>query len=148
LQYQPSAIQALYASDNLNDTFKALAISMTNAIRSGSDDDSPLVNGTKFVTGWIGNSVTYYKIQWPWVVLPCIVVLAGHVHLLLTAAHVKKSGVPVWKSNSIAIMSRGPHVAELLQDVDAMSIMNEKARRETVQLFPLGGRSKAVAISY
>ncbi|KAL1623316.1 hypothetical protein SLS56_008316 [Neofusicoccum ribis] len=39
IQYKPSAIQPFYKSDDLNATFKTLATSMTNALRSDADSN-------------------------------------------------------------------------------------------------------------
>ncbi|MCJ1438974.1 hypothetical protein MMC27_008364 [Xylographa pallens] len=129
LQFTPSAVQPLYASADLNATFYALAASMSNAIRAGSDDG--LV-----VTGMSATSVTFYSIQWPWIILPCVVILAGLIHLVGTVLKGKAAGVGIWKSSPLAILSRGSSVPEEFHNLKAVSAMNERAKREIVQLFP------------
>ena len=129
LQFQPNAVQPLYVGTDLNATFYALAASMTNAIRAGSDEGLVVI-------GMSATSVTFYSIQWPWIILPCVVILAGLIHLVGTVLKGKTAGIGIWKSSSLAILSRGFSVPEDFHNLKAVSAMNERAKWEMVQLFP------------
>lgn len=89
-QYQPAAIQPLVLSVNLDATFTALAESMSNPIRTA--DDNAI---TDF--GMMGTSVTRYRVHWPWITLPILVVLASVGQLVIT---IRASGdAPLWNNS-------------------------------------------------
>lgn len=132
VQYQPSAIQPLYASADLNATFAGLATSMTNALREGADEAGAAV------VGETGRMVTYYAIRWPWIALHCAVVVAGAVFLALTIWNVG-ARAPVWKSSSLAAMSRSAHVADVLGGAESVGEMERRAKGELVVLFGRDG---------
>ncbi|GME48285.1 hypothetical protein BKCO1_1130001 [Neofusicoccum parvum] len=140
IQYKPSAIQPFYKSDDLNATFKTLATSMTNALRSDADSDGVGSNSPQ-QAGETGRVVTYYRIRWPWIALHCAVVVGAAVFLGLTIWESGGPGgaVPVWKSSSLAAMSRGGHVAELLDGAESVEEMEERARKGQVVLFGKDG---------
>lgn len=128
LEYEPSVMQALFSSTDLNATFTALAASMSNALRTGADGSFEGIPVT--VTGERGELTTYYRIVWPWICLHCFVVLVGAVFLGITICENRRYGrmVPLWKSSSLAIASRGKLVTEVLSGVQTVKDMRSRAR--------------------
>lgn len=128
LEYEPSVMQALFSSPDLNATFTALAASMSNALRTGADEsfEGVLVN----VTGKRGELTTYYRIAWPWISLHCLIVIVGAVFLGITIRENRRYGrmVPLWKSSSLAIASRGKLVTDVLFGMQTVEDMWRKAR--------------------
>ncbi|KAL1635493.1 hypothetical protein SLS58_010189 [Diplodia intermedia] len=133
IQYQPSAIQPFWKSDDLDETFETLATSMTNALRADAD-----VGDAAQVLGQSGRLVTYYSVQWPWIALNCVVVVMGAVFLVLTMRRCGDSA-PVWKSSTLAAMSRGGHVKHLLERATSLGEMEKFAKGEKVVLFGKNG---------
>ncbi|KAI7776816.1 hypothetical protein LA080_004410 [Diaporthe eres] len=73
IQFKPVTIQALFSSKDLDATFTALAVSMSNAIRTGADE---VFDGLSIsVTGLKGDTITCYRIVWPWISLYCFIVI-------------------------------------------------------------------------
>lgn len=131
IQYEPSIMQALFASQDLNATFTALAASMSNAIRTGADETFDGI--FQVVTGSKGDLTTFYRVVWPWISLHCFIVVTGVVFLLLTIRENKKHGlsVPMWKSSSLAVLNRGQKVAGILsgmQTVEQMEAMSKASQ--------------------
>lgn len=135
IQYEPSIMQALFASQDLHATFTTLAASMSNAIRTGSDDT---FNGVpNKVTGSKGEVTTFYRVVWPWISLHCLIVVTGAVFLLLTIRENKKHGwaVPIWTSSSLAVFSRGQKVASVLSGMQTAEQMEATSKTSRVMLF-------------
>lgn len=128
IEYEPSVMQALFSSADLNATFTALAASMSNAIRTGADMSFEGVPIS--VTGERGELTTYYRIVWPWICLHCFIVLVGAVFLGITICENRRYGqmVPLWKSSSLAIASRGKLVTDVLSGVQTVKDLRRKAR--------------------
>lgn len=136
VQYSPGVMQALFSSADLNATFAAMATSMSNAVRTAAagaeDEDNSSVGGSR------GDLVTFYRIVWPWISLHCLVVVAGLVFLVVTVWENqgrRGAAAPVWKSSSLAVMSRGAAVREVLEGAHRVQHMEEKARATRVSLF-------------
>ena len=129
LEYTPSAAQVLYVSKNLTNTFKALAASMSNALRSGDDE-------ARLVSGRTGTILNFYHIQWIWILLPGLVTLFGLIHLVITVWSSSRAGVAPWKSSPLATLSRGYHVAHILDEWDSVREMEKAAKKRAVMLFP------------
>ncbi|OJD28768.1 uncharacterized protein BKCO1_1130001 [Diplodia corticola] len=132
IQYQPSAIQPFWKSEDLNETFVTLATSMTNALRADADADGATMVGKS------GLMMTYYSVRWPWIALNCVVVLMGALFLFLTIGKCGESA-PVWKSSTLAAMSRGGHVRHLLERATSLGEMEKFAKDEKVVLFGRDG---------
>jgi hypothetical protein len=126
-QYRPSSMSALLASPDINATFQSLARSMSNAIRASGD-------GSHTVTGQAGTVITHYKIIWPWISLHCVIVVLGFIFLCHTMRKSSNASVPVWKTSALATLSRGSRVVHLLDNVNTVSQMEERASKEDVQL--------------
>lgn len=128
IQYEPSIMQGLFASQDLNATFTALAASMSNAIRTGADETFDGI--LQVVMGSKGDLTTFYRVVWPWISLHCFIVVTGVMFLLLTIRENKNHGlsVPMWKSSSLAVLNRGQKVAGVLsgmQTVEQMKAMSK-----------------------
>ncbi|KAF3768099.1 hypothetical protein M406DRAFT_254587, partial [Cryphonectria parasitica EP155] len=135
VQYAPGVMQALFSSADLNATFVALAASMSNAMRAGADQDFD--DNSNLVSGSTGVLTTFYRIVWPWISLQGFVIVAGALFLAFT---IRKSGgnsdaVPVWKSSTLAVMSRGPAVGGVLDGLHRVAQMEERAKTAKVMLF-------------
>jgi hypothetical protein len=129
IQYRPSTIQPFWKSVNLDETFKTLATSMTNVLRADAD-----AGDSAQVLGQLGQMVTYYSVQWPWIALHCLVVLMAGVFLALTIRRCGNSP-PVWKSSTLAVMSRGDYVEYLLERPMSLREMEKFAKEKKVLLF-------------
>lgn len=133
-QFAPSIMQALVSSEDLDGTFTALATSMSNAIRRGADESFNGVSST--VTGEKGTVVTLYNIVWPWISLHVVVTAAGLVFLVMTIRENQRHGhqTPVWKSNSLATLSRGAVVKDILTGSQSVKQMKKTANVTRVRL--------------
>lgn len=135
VQYEPGVMQALYSSNDLNDTFTALAASMSNAIRTGAD--GALDGGTTSVIGMKGEITTFYQIVWPWISLHCLLVVGGLAFLGVTIWENQRQSevVPLWRSSSLATMSRGQAVADVFFGMQTVEQMWKEAKVSRVSLF-------------
>jgi hypothetical protein len=127
LEYEPSIMQALFSSKDLNATFEALAASMSNALRTGADgsfDGIPIT-----VAGMRGDITTFYRILWPWICLHYLNVIVGAVFLGITICENRRYGriVPLWKSSSLAIATHGDVVTDTLSGMQTVEEMWKKA---------------------
>lgn len=125
-QREPSAMQALYDSDDLNATYAALAASMSNAIRTHN-------SGSSAAVGKLGQLTTVYRISWPWIALSAVVVLASVIQLAKTI--IGDGDTPIWKSSTLATMSRGPYVQAMLHGADTINDFRIAASERNVLLF-------------
>lgn len=134
IQYEADMMQGLFASQDLNTTFTALAASMSNAIRTGADETFD--GALQVVTGSKGDLTTFYRVVWPWISLHCFIVVTGVVFLLLTTWENKKHGlsVPMWKSSSLAVLNRGQKVAGILYGMQTVEQMRAVSRASRVTL--------------
>lgn len=85
--------------------------------------------------GDVGRPVTTYRIEWAWLGLPLIVVLASFGYLALSILKSKTSSAPFWKSSSLAIISRGQYVRSALDDAVTLSSMERAAKSYSADLF-------------
>ncbi|KAI9723150.1 MAG: hypothetical protein M1828_004253 [Chrysothrix sp. TS-e1954] len=128
IQYDPPVVQAFYQSPDLTDTFRALAKSMSNAMRVNSD-------GPLLADGIGQNIATCYRIQWPWIVLHGALTLAGMVFFVITIMKTRTRNVPVLKSNSLAPLSRTEELGSSLTGLESVDAIDKEAARRRVQLF-------------
>jgi len=126
-QWSPPAMDPLMKSNDLNLTFAAIARSLTNALRTGSD--------TPPVSGKSGYIQIVLQVQWPWMVLPLTVVAGGLLQLQVSVTVSKETAMPVWKSSFLAVMSRGDEVAGLLHGCKTLEDFETKAKEQSVDLF-------------
>lgn len=102
-------IGALNASSNISMTMNNIATAMTNYFRNSS-------NVT--VTGQAGQIELYVHVNWPWIILPAFVVLAGTTFLLLTIFETKRLGVSIWKTSELALLFHG--LEEFYENTNAL----------------------------
>lgn len=128
VDYSPSVMQIIYNSPDLNDTFRRLAKGLSNAIREGADNST-------IQTGASGVMATYYRIQWPWIILNILFTLGGALWLQTTIRETKKARVPVWKSSVLALLSQKSYVGDVLDGLHSIEEMEAKASQHYLKLF-------------
>lgn len=126
--YSPTVMQILYDSSNLNDTFRKIARSLSNAIRTGADNST-------VQTGASGVLTTYFRIQWAWIVLHIIVMAGGAAFLLATIFETRRIGVPIWKSSALASLSQTNEIGDVLVGAGTLREMEVRASEHLLQLF-------------
>lgn len=126
---EPSVMQTLLSSTDLGATFEALAASMSSALRTGADES--FEGWAASVAGQRGDTITYYRIVWPWICLHCLIVIMGAVFLGVTMCENWRRGrrrmAPLWKSSSLAIATHCDVVAGVLSGVRTVEEMRIKA---------------------
>lgn len=128
-QYFPEVMTLLRTAPNLTNVFEAVAASMSNAVRAGGD-------GGLHQEGELCEQATIYRIQWRWITLPLLVVVAALIQLVLSIFRSARTQTPLWKSNSLAVLSRGHVVTEILGTATTLSDMETAAKDAEVTLFP------------
>jgi hypothetical protein len=95
---QSDPIDAIWrASSNLDPWIKRLALSMTNALRSGSAAPShSFYDGTGYQLG--------VSIRWQWITLPAALVLLSIIFLVVVMVQTARSPVAAWKGSPLAIL--------------------------------------------
>jgi ribosomal protein L3 len=78
---------------------------------------------------------TFYRIQWPWIALHALLVLAGTAFLAITIVETKHVRVPAWKSSSVAPLSCSAEIGDVLAGIESIEIMEERASQHRVRLF-------------
>lgn len=128
-EYEPGVMQALYDSEDLGATFEGLAASMSNVMRAHDSSDA-------VATGELGQLVASYRIAWPWIALPAVVVVASVAQLIVTIASNDKS--PMWKSSTLATLSRGYRAREVLGEATTLHDLRVAAGKGDVGLLDNG----------
>lgn len=93
---------ALFRSgpDKIPQSMQKLATSMTNNMR---------LRGGTAVRGTASLQQSYIDVRWLWLLLPLIMILGAAVFLQQTVWQSRRWGVPMWKSNALAVMVHGIH---------------------------------------
>lgn len=125
-QYDPPSVQQLWMSNSLQQSFEILAVSMSNAIRAGSDNGS-------VETGQEGSSVIKFQIEWPWIALPMLVILASLAQLVVVILSSRM--VPLWKESTLAVLSRGRYLDGRLDQATTVREMRAAVRGTKANLF-------------
>ncbi|KAK4499156.1 hypothetical protein PRZ48_009668 [Zasmidium cellare] len=126
--FKPDVLRILKETEDFNDRFETLALSMSNAIRMSKMD-------TTAVHGRLGQPVIKYRIEWPWITVPIIVVLASLIQLLITM-HSSRAR-PIFKSSILAVLSRGPYVNGVFDGAETVKDLRDAASHENVCLFDM-----------
>lgn len=124
--YAPSAMDPLYHSTDFEESFASLAESMSNIIRAGGD-------GRMRVMGKAGLPVTKFNVSWPWIALPAAVILLAVGQLLVTMW--TSRNVPLWKGSTLATMSRGPYIGDVLLEAETVQDMHKAVEGQPIHLF-------------
>jgi len=112
-QFEPCAVQALWAAADVRDVFMGIAASMSNALWAGADSDSDSDKGSTaakhLVVGKMGVRRTLHRVEWRWIGLHLVVavVSVGFVVWTLGVSRRMRGRVPLWGSNTIAVLARG-----------------------------------------
>ena len=126
--HKPSIMQPLFQGrEDLPGLFANIAISMSNAIRT-------MEGQTVQHSGEAGRQITVYRVQWEWIALPAAVVLASLTQLILTM--LSSGSQPLWKSNTLAVLSRGPCVIEVFDGASSIVELTDAAKKQDINLFP------------
>lgn len=89
-----------YANEgNITRTFEGIATSLTNQLRR--HDNVTMVNGTVYMP------VTYVNVNWLWLVYPVLISISTSSFLVASMICSWQSGIPVWKSSSLALLFHG-----------------------------------------
>jgi hypothetical protein len=134
-QYHPGIAKVLWEAADFNTTFVNIAASMSNAIRNGADASEGAL-----IPGRLGVPTTVYIVNWWWITLHCLVELVTVLFLALTALVTSRASrggnvrIPVWKTSSLASVSRARNATEVLESLDTVKSMEEKAKQFSVVL--------------
>jgi hypothetical protein len=94
------AIEALWNGTNdMNAWMSNLAQSMTNIIRSTTQADRAVYDGSASQVG--------VHIRWPWIALPASMVLASLVFLIVIIIETARSPIEAWKGSPLAYLVFG-----------------------------------------
>ncbi|KAK8867737.1 carboxylic ester hydrolase [Apiospora arundinis] len=129
-EMEPDSFKGLWnwKKQDLNQTFQALAYSMSNEIRgSRVPDRSP--GRDLDLTMSVGRVTAVYDMRWGWMSLHCVVILLGAVFLCLTILRTGKAAAPVFKSHSLAILTRGAHLSESMAGTERGKDIDVWARK-------------------
>jgi hypothetical protein len=138
IQYKPSIASVLYESENMTDRFNTLAVSMSNAMRMGSD-------GAANQDGCLQVLYVKVRVEWEWISLHVLAIGIGTLFWLHTVWETKVANSPVWTSSSLAILWAGEHAADILPDsVVSKKSLEKAAKGASMQLL---GSAKAPASS-
>lgn len=94
---------AFMAGANLEKLTQNIATAVTNQVLQKADNRA--FNAT---SGKAFGTVVFYHVRWGYIVLPLLEAVATAVLLLLT---IFINGLPLWKSNNIALLAHGPEEA-------------------------------------
>lgn len=130
LYYQPSAMQGLYNSQDLEATFATLAESMTNNIRQNSDNET-VINGKE------GKYVIVIRVREWFLTLPVILIVGSIIFLALVLHYIHTAGIEFWGTNVLPIVALGGKTGSIFDETDMRaSTMERDAKRQLVQ-FPI-----------
>lgn len=129
--YDPDIVPVMWSSEDLTARFDGIAASMSNSLRSGDDLNSRSV-------GKVANSITVYKINWPWMSYQLFLQVAAMVFFAITVGVNRQPGgshIPVWKSSQLAVMSQGPLISDVLKGAKTLEELETAAKKTSIMLF-------------
>ncbi|PYH89369.1 hypothetical protein BO71DRAFT_389806 [Aspergillus ellipticus CBS 707.79] len=140
--WSTSTLQAVYGTEgdykDINSMFQSLASSLT--IHARSSVCAATVNGTT----WTAES--FVHVQWPWLILPIVLLVLTLIFLATTVIRTRHQFV--WKSSPLALLFsdlaiEAPHAFERSLD---LSHMEEASRKMNVFLETTSGGAKLKAV--
>ncbi|KAF7538973.1 hypothetical protein G7054_g2526 [Neopestalotiopsis clavispora] len=141
-QYSPSVMQVFWSEQDIPALFRAIARSMSNAIRDGADDDTK-----KTVTGSTGVLTTHYHVQWGWIAMHFAVFLSGLGFLIATMVRSRRASptvlIPVWKDDALAALNFGSQLGPIFGSSDNLKEMEEVAATKVGRLQLKSGNTTA-----
>ncbi|KUL89242.1 hypothetical protein ZTR_03692 [Talaromyces verruculosus] len=123
---------------NIENVFDSLAKVLTIHARSQKCN-----GGTANGTAWIYEP--YIRVQWPWMVLPTVVVMLNLLFFLATV--VMTRGQYIWKSSALPLLFLEFEGGVSLQDDQRLRHMEDLSKEINVQLSSTDGGMKLVARS-
>lgn len=130
--FSSDIIQALYRADSLATRIANLATSMTNDIRSQSNDSCGSVSGT----AWVPES--YVQVRWWWFSYPLIIATLSLIFLISSVIETARCKLMVWKSNNLIILFLGRKLVldQTLRELSSneLSEVNEQIQDIKTQL--------------
>lgn len=102
--FSPPSIQTLYNSANIDQSFANLANAMTNDMRRSGI-------ATQVLKGEVSLPVTKVHIRWGWVAFSAVLIVVGTLFLLISILLTKRTVVPLWKTNALALLFHQLHPA-------------------------------------
>jgi hypothetical protein len=106
-------------------------------------------NRTSIVTGSSQRLEVYVRVDWPWLILPATLEVAGLCVLVLTALLSKRKRVRLWKSSALALLYHGLEVSFAeRRPLENVYDMQRVAEKTNVRLDPslVGERTALLAI--
>ncbi|KAL0263053.1 hypothetical protein SLS55_002028 [Diplodia seriata] len=125
--YAPSSIQAFRTVPSLDTTFQILARSMSNALSADSDNSTVQLGSNRVMQ-------VIYRIMWQWITPHAVVMTTGTAFLLMTIHESRKHTIPVWRSSSLAVLSRGKATKDILHGLGTREDLEKQAAQACVQL--------------
>lgn len=86
-------------------------------------------------TGFVGQFLTTYHVQWLWIILPVVLLLTGYFFLIMAQVQTRRAGIPTFKSNALAILARGHAAHTILRGTTFNNEMMERSERGYVHFF-------------
>jgi len=90
---------AILQGPGIEKLFSNIANSITNAIRNGPNSTN--ISGTTL------REETYFKVRWPWLILPITLVVLSNGLLAFSIIDSKRHNIPIWKSSSFVMLFHG-----------------------------------------
>ena len=117
-QCSGDGVTSVYGLD-FDKVFQGLALSMTNTMRS-------IATNSDMIEGFV--KIAVYKIVWPWITLPCVLVMMSAAFLSWTIWTTRKKDVPLWKSSSLPPLVHGSRWIEDMVEERDLGSLERKAR--------------------
>jgi hypothetical protein len=145
-QLVPDSIGGIWSGpeSDVMETFKRLAISMTNDMRANGGTRSMLDFGGRFtldspsepIEGHIGLPVTVYRSEWYWIALHAVLTIGACVFCLFTVIYSSREAnyVPPWKTSTLPVLNNGHAAARALGGAETLGDMGRRARDEVVTI--------------
>lgn len=114
----------LYQSPNLTSTFSNISKSMSSYFRT-IDGQVEMVNGT--AQQWI----THTKVQWPYLIVTSVALLATYIYVLLAIWQTRSLRLPAWKESIVATLVFGLDESgqSLLRDPGSEDMIDAKTMK-------------------
>jgi len=118
-------LDSRYGSAGFEKRINNLAISMSNALRTGNTTyPDAIVTGTE----WVNEQ--YFFVNFKWLALPAAIWLGITVFILSTMIKSRDAETPLWKSSSLALY----HVADRNNGMQSLGHLDKESRKMQMQL--------------
>ncbi|KAK7955992.1 uncharacterized protein PG986_005214 [Apiospora aurea] len=129
---EPDGFKGLWnwGKQDLDETFRALAYSMSNAVRASRPDHG----SDRGPAMAVGRVAAIYEMQWAWMSLHCATLLLGAAFLYLTIARTGETAAPAFNSHSLAILANGSHLFESVAGAERGGEIGKWARENQAKI--------------